>query len=51
MSAAKWTSFTGHCGHQHVPENLHGDPGAFPMVAILTAAKGGTTRPRRTTWP
>lgn len=43
MSAAKWLSFTGHCGHQHVPENLHGDPGAFPMAAILTAAKGGTT--------
>lgn len=43
MSAAKWTGFTGHCGHQHVPENLHGDPGLFPMAAILTAAAGGTT--------
>jgi hypothetical protein len=43
MSAAKWQSFTGHCGHQHVPENLHGDPGVLPMAAILTAAKGGTT--------
>jgi hypothetical protein len=43
MSAAKWQSFTGHCGHQHVPENLHGDPGLLPMAAILTAAKGGTT--------
>jgi hypothetical protein len=44
MSAAKWTSFTGHCGHQHVPENLHGDPGLLPMAAILTAAKNGTTQ-------
>jgi hypothetical protein len=43
MSAAKWQSFTGHCGHQHVPENLHGDPGLLPVAAILTAAKGGTT--------
>lgn len=43
MSAAKWTQFSGHCGHQHVPENDHGDPGLFPMAAILTAAKGGTT--------
>jgi hypothetical protein len=43
MTAAKWESFTGHCGHQHVPENDHGDPGAFPMGAILNAAKGGTT--------
>lgn len=40
MSAAKWNSFTGHCGHQHVPENDHGDPGSFPMAAILTRAKG-----------
>ncbi|WP_211294904.1 N-acetylmuramoyl-L-alanine amidase [Streptomyces glaucescens] len=40
MSPSAWTSFSGHCGHQHVPENLHGDPGAFPMTAILAAAKG-----------
>lgn len=46
MSAAKWNSFNGHCGHQHVPENLHGDPGLIPMAAILTAAKGGTTPPQ-----
>lgn len=41
MSASKWTNFEGHCGHQHVPENLHGDPGALPIASILTAAKGG----------
>ncbi|MFD4547306.1 hypothetical protein [Streptomyces sp. NPDC058466] len=51
MSAAKWTSFTGHCGHQHVPENLHGDPGLLPMTAILTAAKGGTTPPQEDNMP
>ncbi|MFF9175991.1 hypothetical protein [Streptomyces sp. NPDC014793] len=45
MSASKWNSFTGHCGHQHVPENLHGDPGLLPMGAILARAKGGTTTP------
>lgn len=39
MSFAKWNGFSGHCGHQHAPENLHGDPGAFPMRAILDAAK------------
>lgn len=38
MSASKWTSFRGHCGHQHVPENVHGDPGSWPMAAILKAA-------------
>jgi hypothetical protein len=46
MSAAEWNAYNGHCGHQHVPENDHGDPGAFPMAAILTAAKGGTTPPQ-----
>lgn len=38
MSGAKWSGFKGHCGHQHVPENLHGDPGTLPMAAILKAA-------------
>lgn len=42
MSFAKWNGFSGHCGHQHAPENLHGDPGAFPMRAILDAAKKET---------
>ncbi|MBQ1164434.1 collagen-like protein, partial [Streptomyces sp. A73] len=40
MSYSKWNNYRGHCGHQHVPENAHGDPGAFPMAAILNAAKG-----------
>jgi hypothetical protein len=43
MSGSTWNGFTGHCGHQHVPENDHGDPGAFPMAAILARAKGATT--------
>lgn len=42
MSQAKWNGFEGHCGHQHAPENLHGDPGALPMRAILDRAKGDT---------
>ncbi|MBZ6205540.1 hypothetical protein KVH31_03325 [Streptomyces olivaceus] len=40
MSNSAWNNFHGHCGHQHVPENDHGDPGAFPMTAILARAKG-----------
>jgi hypothetical protein len=43
MTGAQWNDFKGHCGHQHVPENDHGDPGAFPMAAILAAAKNGPT--------
>lgn len=35
MSTAAWSAFNGHCGHQHVPENDHGDPGAFPIAAVL----------------
>ncbi|MFJ1791510.1 hypothetical protein [Kitasatospora griseola] len=38
MSTDDWRAFRGHCGHQHVPENLHGDPGTFPISAILAAA-------------
>lgn len=44
MTAAQWNAFKGHCGHQHVPENDHGDPGDFPMAAILNLAKNGTTQ-------
>lgn len=38
MANAAWTAFRGHAGHQHVPENDHGDPGSLPMAAILAAA-------------
>lgn len=43
MTDSQWLKFSGHCGHQHVPSgNVHGDPGLFPMSAILSAAKGGS---------
>jgi hypothetical protein len=47
MSASKWESFKGHCGHQHVTENYHGDPGSFPMAEILKQA-GSATPPAST---
>ncbi len=31
FSGVEWLAFTGVCGHQHVPENDHWDPGAFPV--------------------
>ena len=40
MPQGVWNNYKGHCGHQHAPENLHGDPGALPMRAILDRAKG-----------
>ncbi|GHH57877.1 N-acetylmuramoyl-L-alanine amidase [Streptomyces candidus] len=42
MTFSQWTNFRGWCGHQHVPENDHGDPGNLPFARILAAAKGGT---------
>lgn len=46
MTDSQWLSFKGHCGHEHVPSgNVHGDPGAFPMAAILAAASGTTEPP------
>lgn len=35
MDYVEWYSFNGICGHQHVPENLHGDPGSFPFNKML----------------
>lgn len=35
MTAAEWTNYRGHCGHQHVPENLHWDPGLFRIDWVL----------------
>jgi hypothetical protein len=35
LSPAAWLDYAGHLGHQHVPGNLHGDPGALPIGAIL----------------
>jgi hypothetical protein len=43
MTGAAWDAFTGVCGHQHVPENLHGDPGAIDFARLITLAKGTTT--------
>ncbi|MFE1439143.1 peptidoglycan-binding protein [Streptomyces sp. NPDC058739] len=39
MSKAKWTAFNGVCGHMHVPENDHGDPGGIDITEILRRAR------------
>jgi hypothetical protein len=41
MSGAQWNAFKGVCGHMHVPENDHGDPGAIDFAELLRLAKGG----------
>lgn len=35
FSPADWTTFNGWCGHQHVPENDHWDPGALVIANLL----------------
>lgn len=31
----QWNFFNGWCGHQHVPENVHGDPGLIPIAKLI----------------
>lgn len=40
MSYADWDNFNGVCGHQHVPENHHWDPGRFPYERMLALTEG-----------
>jgi hypothetical protein len=42
MSMSAWRNFTGWCGHQHVPENDHGDPGNLDFARIIQLAKGAS---------
>lgn len=37
MFNSEWTRYKGILGHQHAPENTHGDPGDLPMKRILGA--------------
>lgn len=36
---SEWRNFAGWCGHQHVPENAHGDPGSLNVARAITFAK------------
>src|SRR5262245_1721749 len=38
LSGSAWDFYEGILGHQHAPENTHGDPGAIPIKAMLEAA-------------
>lgn len=40
MSGSAWNDFSGICGHQHVPENTHGDPGSINFPKLIALAKG-----------
>jgi hypothetical protein len=42
FSDEEWLAFSGICGHQHVPQNDHWDPGALPVERL--AALMGTNQ-------
>lgn len=41
LSNDAWDNYQGWLGHQHAPENDHGDPGNIPIESILLATKDG----------
>ena len=43
MGFTEWDNFRGVCGHQNVPENVHGDPGNLPIAKLLRLANATTT--------
>ncbi|WP_086765320.1 peptidoglycan-binding protein [Streptomyces bobili] len=45
MTGEQWSSFKGVCGHMHVPENDHGDPGAIDFPELLALAKAALGLP------
>lgn len=45
MTFAEWRNAYGIFGHQHVPENAHGDPGDFPIARLVAAIKGESKPP------
>lgn len=40
LTGTDWDTFNGICGHQHVDENTHWDPGAFDWNALMTELEG-----------
>jgi len=44
MTPSRFSSFSGICGHQHVPFNSHGDPGNID-IAYLIKSNGYMTNP------
>lgn len=47
MTFSQWEAFKGVCGHMHVPENSHGDPGALDFPTLIKDARelAGSTQP------
>jgi hypothetical protein len=50
MTDDEWNAFNGWCGHQHVPENFHWDPGKLDINALTRVTRPGTPRCERANW-
>lgn len=50
MSDAEWNDFNGWCGHQHVPENSHWDPGKLDIDKLTQITRPGTPRCEVSSW-
>jgi len=50
MSDAEWNDFNGWCGHQHVPENSHWDPGKLDINRLTQITRPGTPRCQVADW-
>ncbi|HZF32263.1 MAG TPA: hypothetical protein VE914_00515 [Candidatus Angelobacter sp.] len=42
MTGDEWNAFDGWCGHQHVPENVHWDPGKLDIGRLVRITRPGT---------
>lgn len=43
MTGPAWEALSGWCGHQHVPENTHLDPGMFPWDRMIRLVRPRST--------
>ena len=50
MTNDEWNDFDGWCGHQHVPENEHWDPGKLDIGRLLRITRPGTPRCEAAGW-
>lgn len=47
MGGQEFDNYAGWLGHMHAPENVHGDPGAFPWARMMALATGSTPAPSK----
>lgn len=51
LTTREWDAGSGICGHQHAPENTHGDPGNFPIARFIAFLTKATPSPEEDDMP